>query len=105
MKNFFKQIGWAGWVVIGLVVVLVIGAIIAANTRGPEPSKDTETEVAVDASDSEVGRVDLPGEDTGESEPAVVEEPIVVEETPETETLPQTGAVGQEEFEYHFDWD
>lgn len=107
IKEIAKQIGWAGWVVVGLIVVLAVGAIVAANTtRTTSEVADSGEETTIDASDREVGRVDLPSEENLEDEEPEREEEPIVEEVAPVETMPQTGGGDNgEEFEYQYNWD
>ena len=93
MNEKLKNFGWTGWAVVGLIVILVVGGIIAANSvnqgLGGEIGSGEGDEL-LDASDDEVYNVS-------------VNDGMVSDEEDDgsmTEELPQSGAVGQREFEY-----
>lgn len=108
IKEIARQVGWAGWVVVGLIILLIVGAIVAANTTGPVTEVSTSDDKVIDASNDVIGDTSLPGGEI-EDEPERVEDPIVVEDEPETdvpEAMPQTGGGDNgEEFEYYYNWD
>ena len=96
MKEKIAKLGWTGWAVVGLVVVLIVGAIVAANTQTPvAEGGDEPDEVAIDASNDEVVNV---AEESVEEAPVVAGDNVVV--IGEAESLPQSGAIGQNEFVY-----
>ncbi len=85
MKAKLKNFGWTGWAMVGLGVLLIVGAAIAANISwsGADEEK-TDEATAVDGSGHDVIDVSVT--------------PPAEEDAPES--LPQSGAVGQVEFVY-----
>lgn len=106
MKERFKEIGWMGWTALVLAVVLFVGAIVATNTTQSQPE-------VVRPSDSVSGNTEVKNvtEEEREVPAPVVAEEVVVEGDASGESavaeasMPTTGAVGEEEFEYSFDWE
>jgi len=90
MKEQPTKFGWTGWAVVGLVAVLVVGAIVAANTQAPaSEEEDAGQEAPLDASGDDVLEIG------GDSDPGAVGNT-----TTPADSMPQSGAVGQEEFIY-----
>ena len=109
MKEKLAKLGWTGWAIVGLVVVLAVGAMVAANTRGPalEDNREDSSLSGIDASYDDVNDVSSGTNDDhteeGTDDAPVVSDSAMTGETSEVESLPQTGVVGEEEFEYYLD--
>ena len=88
-----KSFGWTGYVIVGLSVILIVGAIIAANTHGPVEEKEEDDFGMIDSDDEEA--------DAGEENEATDDEDREVEEEEiGADELPKTGVEGAEEFVY-----